>query len=208
MTHPGASPPDRRQRKSRAALQQALLDLIAEKPYAEITVEDITERADVARATFYAHYRDKPTLLHEASRELVEGLTEMAGSVAGRSAVYDGSAVIATFEHAGAYPQLYRLILTGEGGATIRGELVAAYERTATEVLSTVVAASSTEPRVPMSVTITAFVGALMWTLESWLDDQAADPALVAVQFIQGQMGGLEWSLGFEPGETRFDPHL
>jgi len=71
--------PDRRQRKSRAALQQALLTLISTKAYDSITVEDITELADVARATFYAHCKDKPALLMEVSRELVEELVWKRG---------------------------------------------------------------------------------------------------------------------------------
>ncbi len=209
MTASGTPVPDRRQRKSRAALQQAMLMLIAEKPYADITIEDITERADVARATFYSHYRDKPTLLHEASRELVEELTETAGSIAARTAVYDGGAVLATFEHAGSHPELYRLVLSGEGGPTIRCELIAAYERTVTSVFSAIAATSSSDPRVPISVPITAFVGALMWTLESWLDDRAGpDATSIALQFLQGQVGGLEWCFGFSPGEIRFDPTL
>jgi AcrR family transcriptional regulator len=207
MTGPGAAHPDRRQRKSRAALQRALLGLIAEKPYADITIEDITERADVARATFYAHYRDKPTLLHEASRELVEGLAAAAASVAARTALYDGRAVIATFEHAGAHPELYRLVLSGEGGPAIRCELIAVYERTVTSVFTHLTTVSSSEPRVPVGVTITAFVGALTWTIESWLDDPAALGAgQAALRFVQGQVGGLEWCLGFDPGETRFVP--
>ena len=202
MTEPVAVP-DRRQRKSRAALQQALLSLIAEKSYADLTIEDITERADVARATFYAHYRDKAALLREASRELVESLTADARAVAARTAEYDGGAVIAVFEHAAEHSQLYRLVLSGEGGPEIRSELVAVFERTVRAVFAHLVTQSSSEPRVALSVTVTAFVGGLTWTLESWLDDrQGREPAATAVEFLRAQMGGLEWCLG----ETRFAP--
>jgi AcrR family transcriptional regulator len=206
MILPDAPASDRRQRKSRTALQQALLTLIAEKPYAEVTIEDITERADVARATFYAHYRDKPTLLHEVCKDLVEGLTKLVGTVAAQSAVYTGSAVIATFEHAGSHPDLYRLVLSGEGGTTVRTELIAAFEHTLTAVFSKLSSASPSTPRVPLSMTTTAFVGAVTMTLETWLRDQPGqEPANTALQFLHGQVGGLEWSLGFEPGETRFE---
>lgn len=197
--------PDRRQRKSRAALQQALLSLIADTSYADLTIEDITERADVARATFYAHYRDKSALLREASRELVEALTADAGAVAARTADYDGGAVIAVFEHAAEHPQLYRLVLSGEGGPAIRSELVAAFDRAVTAVFARLVTQSSAEPPVPLSVTVTAFVGALTWTLETWLDDrEGREPAATAVEFLRAQVGGIEWCLGFAHGETRF----
>jgi AcrR family transcriptional regulator len=56
-------PIDRRVRKTRELLRGALLDLILEKGYDRVTVQDILDRADVGRSTFYAHYRDKDDLL-------------------------------------------------------------------------------------------------------------------------------------------------
>ena len=54
---------DRRIRRSRQLLQRALLALLKEKRYEDISVQDILERADVARSTFYVHYADKDELL-------------------------------------------------------------------------------------------------------------------------------------------------
>lgn len=54
---------DRRKRKTRQQLRSALLSLLKEKRYEEISVQDIIERADVARSTFYIHYVDKDDLL-------------------------------------------------------------------------------------------------------------------------------------------------
>ena len=54
---------DRRTRKTRLQLRSALLGLLKEKRYEEISVQDIIERADVARSTFYVHYVDKDDLL-------------------------------------------------------------------------------------------------------------------------------------------------
>ena len=54
---------DRRTRKTRQQLRSALLVLLKEKRYEEISVQDIIERADVARSTFYMHYVDKNDLL-------------------------------------------------------------------------------------------------------------------------------------------------
>ncbi len=61
--------PDRRVRRTRELLQQALIALVGERRYETITIRDITDRADVARATFYLHYTDKDDLFlgcHEA----------------------------------------------------------------------------------------------------------------------------------------------
>lgn len=54
---------DPRIRRTRQALQGALRDLMQQKSFEEISVQDITDAADVNRATFYDHYNDKFALL-------------------------------------------------------------------------------------------------------------------------------------------------
>ena len=53
---------DRRVQRTRTLLLDALLDLIAEKGYAAVTVQDIVDRANVGRSTYYAHFLDKREL--------------------------------------------------------------------------------------------------------------------------------------------------
>src|SRR4051812_37849709 len=54
---------DPRVRRTRKLLQQALTDLLAEKSFHSINVQDVVDRATVNRATFYAHFTDKYALL-------------------------------------------------------------------------------------------------------------------------------------------------
>lgn len=61
---------DRRQRKTREAIFAAFADLLSEKDLGQITVGQIIERADVGRATFYAHFETKDFLLKELCEEL------------------------------------------------------------------------------------------------------------------------------------------
>lgn len=57
------SPPDPRVLRSERMLQDALLELLKEKPFRAITVRAISERAGLNRSTFYAHFRDRYELL-------------------------------------------------------------------------------------------------------------------------------------------------
>lgn len=54
---------DRRTQRTKRLLLHALVGLILEKRYDSITVQDILDRADVGRSTFYAHFTDKEDLL-------------------------------------------------------------------------------------------------------------------------------------------------
>ena len=62
---------DRRVRKTRTQLHDALASLVHEKPYDDIVVKEILARADVGRSTFYAHYRDKDELLERGIRDML-----------------------------------------------------------------------------------------------------------------------------------------
>lgn len=61
---------DRRVRKTRQALRGALVELMAEKDVRDITVKELTGRADVNRGTFYCHYRDVYDMLTKVEEEM------------------------------------------------------------------------------------------------------------------------------------------
>src|SRR5450432_846731 len=54
---------DRRVQKTRLSLENALIVLILEKGYDAVKVQDLLDRANIGRSTFYAHYQDKEALL-------------------------------------------------------------------------------------------------------------------------------------------------
>jgi AcrR family transcriptional regulator len=56
-------PEDRRIRRTRQLLQNALSELILEKGYEKVTVQDVIDRANVGRSTFYAHFESLDQLL-------------------------------------------------------------------------------------------------------------------------------------------------
>jgi AcrR family transcriptional regulator len=83
MTEPLKSIKDRRVQKTQTLLRQALLSLLAEKPYDAIVIKEILDRANVGRSTFYMHFRDKDDLL-------VTGIDDMIGAVESPTPVSSG----------------------------------------------------------------------------------------------------------------------
>jgi len=68
---------DRRLRRTRKLLNIALVELIAEKEYDEITIQEITERADVGHRTFYRHYAGKDELLVDTMKDALSGFQDL-----------------------------------------------------------------------------------------------------------------------------------
>lgn len=71
---------DRRIRRTKRLLRQALAELMDEKEFKDITVKEITERADLNRGTFYFHYTDTYDLREKIEDELVRNFQEVLSS--------------------------------------------------------------------------------------------------------------------------------
>src|SRR6202000_748732 len=70
--------PDTRMARSRQALRTALFDLLAEKPFDQIAITEITIKAKVGYATFFRHYESKEELLNELAASEIERLFELS----------------------------------------------------------------------------------------------------------------------------------
>jgi len=78
---------DRRIQKTQRALREALTSLIGEKPYDDIAVKEILDRANVGRSTFYMHFRDKDELLLSGIHDIIGTVPRRVKAGAQRSAV-------------------------------------------------------------------------------------------------------------------------
>ena len=68
---------DRRVRRTRDALGGALMKLMHEKPFRDIKVQHVLDRAGVGRSTFYTHFRDKDDLFLSDADEFFEGMSTL-----------------------------------------------------------------------------------------------------------------------------------
>src|SRR5688572_29080610 len=111
--------PDRRVTRTRRLLQDALVALVLEKGYEAVTVQEVLDRADVGRATFYAHFANREALLlsvFEMMRgELREAMGGLRSGDIGRFG--EGVGVLGPlFAHAAQHRRLYRALLNSRGG--------------------------------------------------------------------------------------------
>ena len=111
---------DRRVRRTRRILHEALISLILEKGYERTTVQDVLDRADVGRSTFYAHFRDKEALLVMS----FDGLRDDLRRELGRASPPDPAAVVAAvFAHSYRHRDVYRALCGRQGGSVVYGHL-------------------------------------------------------------------------------------
>lgn len=113
-------PTDPRVIRTRQMLRDALIGLILDKGYDAITIQDITDRAGLRRATFYLHYKDKEELLIAILQATFDELVcEIDGLGTPLLADNQYAINLVIFRHAQANAQLYRSVLGGYGSATI-----------------------------------------------------------------------------------------
>ncbi len=72
---------DKRIRRTKKLLRQALTRLMQQKDFQSITVTDVVREADINRGTFYAHYRDVYDLRDKIEAEMIEDFREMIATI-------------------------------------------------------------------------------------------------------------------------------
>ncbi len=183
MTQSLKNKTDRRIQRTRHSLRAALLELIKEKNYDDISTEEITERANVGRATFYKHYKDKEDLLLEEFREManekVQILSEIPFSTWLQSEDTDSRKkrpappLLIVFEHIYENSELYYILLKSEKSSRI----VERIRKISTGAIAKFVEAKAkTDPvpflfKVPIEFFAAFFSGALLSTVDWWLEE-------------------------------------
>jgi AcrR family transcriptional regulator len=105
---------DRRSQRTQRAIHEALMALMQEKRYDDITVQDIINRADVGRSTFYAHFQDKENLMISGLMRLMQILSEMVAvpTTTGEARLLPTQEL---FEHVQEHQNLFRGMVRGRG---------------------------------------------------------------------------------------------
>jgi AcrR family transcriptional regulator len=191
--------PDRRVQRTRQLLRDALTGLVLENGYENTTVQNILDRANLGRSTFYTHYRDKDELLVDGFEQLrLLFLKYDADIAAGKypsgTHVYDPSLLF--FKHAAAQHRIYKALIGNQGGAVVHAYLYKFCSQMIGSHLKHQASAGK-KPLIPHEVlvhfVVSSFLGLLTW----WLNhDMPYSPEQIDEMFKRLTYPGMYAALG------------
>jgi len=163
---------DRRVERTQQLLRKSLLSLIQEKGFETLTVQQIIDRANVGRATFYAHFENKDDLLVSGFEDLRASLKarQRDAFARGRSTeerVFAFSQEM--FAHANEYRDVFRVMVGKRSGSTVQRLLhKLLVDLVRDDVKGTVARA---ETRAVPTEAVVQFIGSALFGLLMWWID-------------------------------------
>ena len=114
--------PDARMVRTRAALHDALLALLEEKPFDQISIRDITARSGTGYATFFRHYETKAALLNHIATAEISALIGLSLPVLWSADTRTAARTLCA--HVEARHTLWSALLTGGAAGLMRAEFI------------------------------------------------------------------------------------
>lgn len=162
---------DRRVQRTRYALRDALVSLLPERGWDDLSVQDICERANVGRSTFYMHFRNKEELLAGGLGDLRGALREQAK--AAREEGHGGLPFVrGLIEHVHEQRKLFRALIGRRSGHVVQTRFRDMVLQLARDDLSRLAAAQWRR-----DASAHYIAGALVELLAWWVEGRCAQPA-------------------------------
>lgn len=180
---------DRRVRRTRRRLRDALIQLILEKGYDNVTIQEITDTADLSRATFYLHYKNgKDELLAVSLEEMFDELVGSVKDLMLRRKLElqdDNPPSLPVFKHVAEYADLYRSLLGDKGVSSVINRTLSYIARIAEEQYMMLIDEDEIDNLpVPIEVASRHLAGALFSMVSWWLEhDMPHTPEEMAQMF-------------------------
>jgi len=177
------------------------MGLILEKDFDAITIQEIADRADVNRATFYLHFRDKQDLLFRSMQEIFDDLVARMKPPTGKNFRLDvpPEGTVSMFQHIAENADFYRIAL-GEKGiasflARVRDFL---YEVSARRII--LLQPDKKKYRVPLDVVANYSAGAIIGMTVWWLNNgMPLSPEAMAENTMMLSAMGVYWAIQKAP---------
>ncbi len=175
---------DRRVQRTRNLLREALLSLIREKGFEALSVQEIIDRADVGRATFYAHFDNKEDLLLSGLDGLRASLKELQSQALARGGGVDERLFAFShelFAHANGHRDVFRAMVGEQSGALIQRVF---HKMLVDLVRDDVKAMASSDSGSMPAETVVQFVGGGLFGLLMWWLEARMRPSVEAVNAL------------------------
>lgn len=102
---------DRRILKTQKAIIKSMTELLLEKDFKEITINEVAEKADVSRGTIYLHYKDKVDILKKCMSFYLEKIFENSRNEGESNILLSKESMFKTFEYLEKHILIYRALL-------------------------------------------------------------------------------------------------
>jgi AcrR family transcriptional regulator len=192
---------DRRIQRTHDLLRNALMQLIEERGYETITIQDITDRANVSRTTFYLHFRDKDDLLFTTMEELYDNLVEQMHIPRLGEAASPGVGIMVDstdFRHVAEYANFYRVMIGKQGSAAFVMRVQAYLARVCLVKMLKPLAERGNLPQLPLEAVASGIAGLEIGLIRWWLEEDKLThtPDEMALMLCRLSMLGTGWALG------------
>ena len=168
---------DRRIKKSKKALKNALITLMEKKDFKDITIINIVELADVNRGTFYRHYQWKEDLLEDLTNEVIEDLIDAYRYPYLHLDIFNvdqlSSKSIKIFDHVKRHSHFYRLIFSLDYLNDYKSRIYQTLKRIATEDLENTVE----DPKINRNLYVGYQTNAIMGMIIEWIKEDFSYPS-------------------------------
>jgi len=179
---------DRRSQRTRQLVLSAMMDLMTAKSYDAITVQDLLDRANIGRSTFYSHYFDKEDVLTALAEQMLEMLGKPLSQRDAGQAILPS---LALFQHALGHQQHFRAMLRGHAREVVWDAAQASLSRAIEQRLATILV-TKRPPSVPLPVISEYLAGAFLNLLKWWLEaEMPYSPAQMDDMFQQLALPGV-----------------
>jgi AcrR family transcriptional regulator len=153
---------DRRVMRTRTTLYDALVEFIRERDYDSIRIQDILQRANIGRSTFYAHFKSKDELLERSLERLRR---ELAAVIEGAPGASMSDVTRALFLHIDRYRDIHFALARSKAGALVHEALAANFTQVVRSLLT-----NGHNARMPRELAVAHIGNTLLTVLRWWLD--------------------------------------
>jgi AcrR family transcriptional regulator len=177
--------PDRRIERTRRWLHTAILELVAERPYEDIRIQDITDRADTTKVTFYRYFRDKDELFIDALNTMFAEMRAATQSppVPTTLVDFEHPTMLGLYLHVEERQALYTRIFAGPFGMTVYQKMVDGINEIVQRNLT--LSGRLTNSPIPLELLARHIANALLAPLVWWLNNDMPYSPLYMAQLSQ-----------------------